>query len=69
MVLNKLQDEQLAIVIIRLYEGEYEAVPPTLRKLLYWVSDWSSHRWPCFPGVTYSQPELARAGCGGLLLA
>ncbi|XP_069954424.1 dmX-like protein 2 isoform X5 [Cherax quadricarinatus] len=35
VVLNKLQDEQLAIVIIRLYEGEYEAVPPTLSKLLY----------------------------------
>ncbi|KAK3861276.1 hypothetical protein Pcinc_032726 [Petrolisthes cinctipes] len=34
VVLNKLQDEQLAIIIIRLYEGEYEAVPPTLRKLL-----------------------------------
>lgn len=38
VVLNKLQDEQLAIVIIRLYEGEYEAVPPTLRKQLYTVS-------------------------------
>ncbi|XP_050731976.1 dmX-like protein 2 isoform X2 [Eriocheir sinensis] len=35
VVLNKLQDEQLAIVIIRLYEGEFEAVPPTLRKMLY----------------------------------
>ncbi|KAK8379722.1 hypothetical protein O3P69_019607 [Scylla paramamosain] len=35
VVLNKLQDEQLAIVIIRLYEGEFEAVPPTLRKLLH----------------------------------
>ncbi|XP_071522289.1 dmX-like protein 2 [Panulirus ornatus] len=34
VVLNKLQDEQLAIVIIRLYEGEFEAVPPTLCKLL-----------------------------------
>lgn len=37
VVLNKLQDEQLAIVIIRLYEGEYDAVPPTLRKQLYTV--------------------------------
>nr|XP_045610736.1 dmX-like protein 2 [Procambarus clarkii] len=35
VVLNKLQDEQLAIVIICLYEGEFEAVPPTLCKLLY----------------------------------
>lgn len=38
VVLNKLQDEQLALVIIRLYEGEYDAVPPTLRKQLYTVS-------------------------------
>ncbi|XP_068239086.1 dmX-like protein 2 isoform X2 [Palaemon carinicauda] len=35
VVLNKLQDEQMALVIIRLYEGELEAVPPTLCKLLY----------------------------------
>ncbi|XP_042889042.1 dmX-like protein 2 isoform X6 [Penaeus japonicus] len=35
VVLNKLQDEQLALVIIRMYEGELEAVPPTLCKLLY----------------------------------
>lgn len=38
VVLNKLQDEQLALVIIRMYEGELEAVPPTLCKLLYTVS-------------------------------
>ncbi|KAG7176585.1 DmX-like protein 1-like, partial [Homarus americanus] len=35
VLLNKLHDEQLAIVVIRLYEGEYEAVPPTLSKLLH----------------------------------
>ena len=39
VVLNKLHDEQLALVIIRLYEGELEATPPSLIKLLNTVSN------------------------------
>ncbi|KAK7072832.1 DmX-like protein 1 [Halocaridina rubra] len=35
VVLNKLQDEQLALIIIRLYEGELDSVPVTLKKLLH----------------------------------
>ena len=35
VVTTQLQDEQLAMVIIRLYEGELEATPPTLKKMLY----------------------------------
>ncbi|XP_076053753.1 rabconnectin-3 alpha isoform X2 [Oratosquilla oratoria] len=34
VVLNKLEDLQLAMVIIRLYEGELESTPPSLRLLL-----------------------------------
>ena len=33
--LNKLEDIQLAMVITRLYEGDIEAVCPTLKKILY----------------------------------
>ncbi|KAL7632237.1 UNVERIFIED_CONTAM: hypothetical protein RMT77_017453 [Armadillidium vulgare] len=35
VVLTKLNDEQLAFVITRLYEGELVTTPPTLQKLLY----------------------------------
>ncbi|XP_018017231.1 dmX-like protein 2 isoform X2 [Hyalella azteca] len=35
VVVAQLQDEQLAMVIIRLYEGELEAMPPALEKMLY----------------------------------
>lgn len=38
VVLTKLNDEQLAFVITRLYEGELVTTPPTLQKLLYTVS-------------------------------
>ena len=33
--INKLDDLQLAMVIIRLYEGDVETVPETLKKILY----------------------------------
>ena len=33
--LSKLDDVQLAIVIVRLYEGDIETVPETLKKILY----------------------------------
>lgn len=33
--MNKLNDLQLAMLVIRLYEGEMEAVPPALRRLLF----------------------------------
>ncbi|XP_050532463.1 dmX-like protein 2 isoform X4 [Daktulosphaira vitifoliae] len=33
--LNKLDDLQLAMVIARLYEGEIDATPPSLKRLLY----------------------------------
>lgn len=33
--INKLDDLQLAMVIIRLFEGDVETVPETLKKLLY----------------------------------
>ena len=33
--LSKLEDVQLAMVIVRLYEGDLETVPPTLKKILY----------------------------------
>lgn len=33
--LNKLEDLQLAMVITRLYEGEMDSTPPSLKKLLY----------------------------------
>ncbi|CAL4185543.1 unnamed protein product, partial [Meganyctiphanes norvegica] len=35
VLLNKLQDLQLAMVVIRMYEGELEATPPSLIKLMY----------------------------------
>ncbi|KAB7507520.1 DmX-like protein 1, partial [Armadillidium nasatum] len=35
VALTKLNDEQLAFVITRLYEGELVTTPPTLQKLLY----------------------------------
>lgn len=33
--LNKLDDLQLAMVIARLYEGEMDATPPNMKRLLY----------------------------------
>lgn len=33
--INKLEDLQLAMVLIRLYEGDVETVPETLKKVLY----------------------------------
>nr|XP_018898945.1 PREDICTED: dmX-like protein 2 isoform X2 [Bemisia tabaci] len=33
--LNKLEDLQLAMVIARLYEGEIDSTPPSLKRLLY----------------------------------
>lgn len=36
--LNKLEDLQLAMVIARLYEGERDPTPPSLKRLLYEVS-------------------------------
>lgn len=33
--LSKLDDVQLAMVIVRLYEGDLETVPPTLKAILY----------------------------------
>ncbi|GFU53274.1 dmX-like protein 2 [Trichonephila clavipes] len=35
IILNHLNDLQLAMVVIRLYEGEMETVTPSLRKLLF----------------------------------
>jgi len=35
--LNKLDDLQLAMVIARLYEGEIDSTPPSLKRLLYEV--------------------------------
>ncbi|KAF2367901.1 RAVE complex protein Rav1 C-terminal [Trinorchestia longiramus] len=35
VVITQLHDEQLAMVIVRLYEGELEATPPALKKMLY----------------------------------
>lgn len=36
--LNKLEDLQLAMVITRLYEGDMDSTPPSLKRLLYEVT-------------------------------
>lgn len=38
MCLNKLEDLQLAMVITRLYEGDMDSTPPSLKRLLYEVT-------------------------------